>query len=461
VIEKDIVILGGGPGGYVAALHAAHLGARVALIEKDKLGGTCLNCGCIPTKALAKSVEVFQEASKAEEFGIETGGVRANFQKIMERKDRLITGLVGGVEQLLKMSGVTIFRGSGRIVSPRLVKVNDDEITAGKIIIATGSMPALLPVPGGDLPGVYNTDGILELKELPKRLVIIGGGYVGAEFACIFSGLGTKVTVVEMLPMCLATSDDEICKFFSRSVRRLRIDVKTGTAVKSIVKGGDRLKVVCGAPAGEQTIEGEAVLLAAGRVPYAGGLNLSELGIEMDRRAIKVNDYLETSVPGIYAIGDVTGKVMLAHVASYQGEIAVENALGRSARAADYGAVPSCIFTRPEMASVGMTEKDAKERGIDCKISKFPFSACSRAATVNETMGLVKIISGTGDGRVLGMHIIGPNASELIAQGTLAVRMGLTAEQIAHTIHAHPTLSEAIHEAAMGCDGFPIHFQKL
>lgn len=458
--EKDIVIIGGGPGGYVAAIHAAYLGTSVALVEKDKIGGTCLNRGCIPTKALVRSVEVFQDARRAAEFGVEVSSVTANFPKIMSRKNRIVKNLVSGIEQLIKMNRVSLYRGVGRIISPRQVKVNDEEIHTRKIIIATGSEPAPLPVPGVDLPGVYNTDSIWGLPELPESIIIIGGGYVGVEFASIFCGLGANVTIIEMLPTCLSSSDDDIRKFFTRSLSREGVTVKTGATVKAIRKEGEALKVVWDSPKGEQEATGKAVLLAAGRLPYSDGLGLTDIGIKMDRRAITVNDYLETNIEGIYAVGDVLGKTMLAHVASYQGEVAVENALGQD-RQADYRAVPACIFTQPEIASVGITEKEAKEKGIDYRSSKFPFTASSRAATMDETTGFVKIICRASDDLVLGIHIIGPHASDLIAEGTLAIQKRATARDIAHTIHAHPTLSEAVREAAMGHLAGFIHYHRL
>ncbi len=447
--ERDIVVIGGGTAGYSAAIHAAHLGARVALIEKGELGGTCLNRGCIPTKALVRSVEALQETKTAGDFGVEIeGNVRVNFQKVMARKKDVVSNLVDGISRLMKANKITVHNGAGHIISPHRVRVNEIEINTRNIVIATGSEPARLPVPGAELPGVLNTDQVLELTELPKDMVIIGGGYVGAELAGIFSGLGTRVSIIEMLPMCLATADEEIHKFFNRILRRQRIEVKTNAAVKAIVPDGESLKVSYATPEGEQSLSGQVVLVAAGRRPYMEGLGVAELGIAREGPAIRVDDYLQTNVPGIYAAGDVTGKIMLAHVASYQGEAAVENIMGISRRA-DYSAVPSCIFTIPEMASVGMTEMEAQRAGIEYKVTKFPFSASGRAMVIGEINGMVKMICRSGDGKVLGLHIIGPHASDLIAEGTLAIRMGATAADIAHTIHAHPTLAEAVHEAAM------------
>ncbi len=457
---KDIVIIGGGPGGYVAAIHAAHLGASVAVVEKDRLGGNCLNRGCIPTKALVKSVEALLEARKANEFGIQVGNINVNFPKIMARKTNVVNKLASGVKQLMKAGNISVYKGIGRILSPQLVKVNDEEIATRKIIIATGSEPAPLPIPGSDLPGVLTTDDILELEELPESLVVIGGSYVGVEFAGIFNGLGTKVTIVEKLPTLLESIDEEISRRLAEILLGQGIEIRVGATVKAIKKEGTVLKVVGNTPEGEQQLAGQVVLMATGRQPYTAGLGLPQLGMKVDGRAIVVNERLETNIDGVYAVGDVLGKSMLAHVASYEGEIAVENALGRS-RQADYRAVPSCIFTYPEIASVGITEKEAKDSGIPYKVSKFPFLACGRAVTMNETTGMVKMVCNAENGRVLGMHIMGPHASDLIAEGALAIQLGATASDIAHTIHAHPTLSEAVHETAMGQLEGSIHLQTV
>jgi len=457
---KDVVVIGGGPGGYVAAIHAAHLGADVALVEKDKLGGTCLNRGCIPTKALVRSAEVMLDARRSSDFGIDIENIKINFRKVMERKGNVVDKLVSGVEQLMKANKISVHRGIGRILSPHLVKVNDEEIATKKVVIATGSESTLLPISGLDLPGMLTTDDILELEELPKSLVVIGGSYTGAEFACIFNALGTKVTIVKRRPLRLEPVDEEVGRRFAQTLPRQGIDVKIGAAVKAIRKEGECLKVVWDTAEGEQGVEGQIVLMATGRKPYTEGLGLIELGIKMDGPAIVVNEYLETNIKDVYAIGDVLGKNMLAHVASYEGEVAVENALGRS-RQADYHAVPSCVFVQPEVACVGITEAEAKDSGIPYKVSKFPFLACGRAVAMDETAGIVKMICDAENGRVLGIHIMGPHASDLIAEGALAMQMGATAKDIAHTMHTHPTVPEAVREAAMGQLEGSIHFQRM
>ena len=457
--EKDIVIVGGGPGGYVAAIHAAHLGAEVAVIEKDRLGGTCLNRGCIPTKALVRSVDILREAERADEFGIAIGSIKADLPQIMARKREVVDKLVSGVEQLMKANKISVYRGSGHIVSPRLVRVNATEIVTRKIIIATGSESAPLPVNGLDLPGVLTTDDILELEELPESLVVIGGSHVGVEFASIFSALGTKTTIVKRRPLLLEPVDEEIGRRFAQTLSRQGIEVIIGAAVKAIKKEGALLRVVWDTPEGEQGVEAQVVLMATGRRPYSDGLGLSELGVKLDGAAIEVNERLETNIDDVYAIGDVLGKHMLAHVASYEGEIAAENALGRR-RQADYRAVPTCIFTHPEIAGVGITEKEAKDGSIPHKVSKFPFLACGRAVAMGETAGIVKMICHADNDKILGVHIMGPHAGDLIAEGTLAVQLGATARDVAHTIHAHPTLPEAFHETAMAQLEGSIHFGR-
>ena len=458
--EIDVAIIGGGPAGYVAAIHAAHLGANVALVEKGRLGGTCLNRGCIPTKALVRSAEVLLEARRASDFGIDVENININFQKIMARKNNVVDKLVSGVEQLMKVNKISVYRGAARILSPHLIKVNDEGVATKKLIIASGSESTMLPIPGLDLPGMLTTNDILELKELPESLVIIGGSYVGVEFASIFNALGTKVTIVKRRPLRLEPVDEEIGRRFAQTLPRQGIDVKIGAAVKTIKKEGASLKVVWDTLEGERWVEGQKVLIATGRLPFTEGLGLSELGIGIDGQAIAVNERLETNIDGIYAIGDVLGKNMLAHVASYEGEIAVGNALGHP-RQVDYRAVPTCIFTRPEIAGVGITESEANDSGIPYKVSRFPFLACGRAVAMDETMGMVKMICDARNSRVLGMHIMGPHASDLIAEGALAVQLGATAHDIANTLHAHPTLPEAIHETAMGHLDGSIHFQRM
>jgi len=476
MMEYDIVILGGGPGGYVAAIRAAQLGARAALVEKERIGGTCLNHGCIPTKALVSSVEAYLLAQQAARYGVDIGGrdsepdVGVNFPQMMARKDKAVDTLVTSVIELVKAHRVDIYEGLGTILKPGLVQVKIDgggsessiqQLAASKIIIATGSVPARLPIPGLNLPGVLTSRELLALEELPQSLAVVGGGVIGVEFAAMFNALGTRVTVVEMLPHLLPPVDRRLARRFQRILSTQGVEVKLKAPVKEIDLQNGRLRVRFDSAKGEGAVEAEKVLLAVGRWPYTEGLGLGELGIEMDGRRILVNEFMETNVPGIYAIGDVLGTYMLAHVASYEGEVAVENALGHR-RTADYRAVPYCVFTTPELAGVGLGEREAKEQGLDYQVVRFPFSASGRALAMGETEGQVKMVCEKGSGRVLGLHIMGPRASDLIAEGTLAIQLGATAEDIAQTIHAHPTLPEAVMEAAKAAAfGEAIHFRKV
>jgi dihydrolipoamide dehydrogenase len=459
---NDIVIIGGGISGYVAAIHASHLGAKVVLIEKDKLGGTCLNRGCIPTKTLIRSIEILLDTKRASEFGIDVPNISIDLRKIMARKTSVVTQIVDGVEKLVKLNKINYLKGNGRIVSPHIIKINSQEISAKKIIIATGSEFKIVPIAGTDLAGVLTTDEILNIEEIPQSLIIIGGSHIGVEFASIFNALGTKVTIIEQRPFLLELIDKEIGRRFTEILSKQGILIKIGAEVKSIQKKGELLKVSWNTLANgrNEEVDGQKILMATGRQPYTVGLGLSELGIKMNEKAIIVNEEMETNIEGIYATGDVLGKHMMAHVASYEGEIAVENAMGKP-RKADYTAIPTCVFAHPEVAGVGITENEAKINGIAYQISKFPFMACGRAVTMNETIGMVKMICSSESGKILGMHIFGYHASDLIAEGVLAIKMGATAQDVAHTIHAHPTFPEVVFEAAMGQLEGSIHYQRL
>jgi len=463
--EYDVVVIGGGPGGYVAAIRAAQLGAKVAVVEKERIGGTCLNRGCIPTKTMVRSTEVYLAAKGADKYGVEVEGrVRPNFARIMARKNEVVSTLVEQVIKLMEAHRIDIYHGVGTILKPGLVRVRADsgsqDLSSRKIIIATGSVPAIPPIPGTDLPGVLTTRQLLDLEELPKSLVIIGGSTIGLEFACIFNALGTSVSVVGRRTF-LKRADQSLARRLRPSLVRRGIKVVIGLTFKEIVPADGKLRVVYERKGKEEYVEGEKVLLATGRWPYTEGLGVEELGIKMERRAILVNEYMETNIPGIYAIGDVLGTYMMAHTASYQGEVAVENALGHR-RAADYRAVPACIFTSPEIASVGLTEQEAKEKGIDFQVARFPFSASGKAMALGETEGQVRIIHEKGSGKVLGVHIMGPHATDLIAEGVMAIQLGATVKDIAETIHGHPTLSEAVMEAAKaGAFGEAIHYRKI
>jgi len=463
----DVVIIGGGPGGYVAAIRAAQLGAsRVALVEKRRLGGTCLNRGCIPTKAMVHDAELYQRVT-SQTFCVDTdGSFRVNFSRMMQRKRRVVDTLVQGVEHLMQSHGVDVFSGEGKIIRPGAVRVYSDSeeqtLETRAIVIATGSVPAQVPIPGTDLPGVLTSDELLELEELPRSMVVIGGSVVGVEFASIFAALGVQVTILGRRTF-LRDAEQRLAKRFRSLLSRKGVSITIGLDFKEITRTDSGMLRVAYERRGKPGFaEAEIVLLATGRWPYTEGVGLEDVGIEKEGRAIRVNEYLETNIPGIYAIGDCIGGYMLAHVASYEAEVAIDNIMGRK-RAVDYRVVPNCIFTIPEIAGVGLTEAQAKEAGLAFKVTRFPFSVNGRAVAMGETEGQVRILcEQTSDGkggRVLGVHIMGPHACELIAEAALAMRLGATAEDIAQTIHAHPTVSEALMEAAMAQLEGAIHYE--
>jgi len=459
--EIDVVIIGGGPGGYVAAIKAAHLGLKAVLVEKDKLGGVCLNRGCIPTKALVSTAELLNHLQRAEEFGIQVKDYSFDFPAIMKRKEMIAQRLSSGVGQLMKANQVRVVRGEGQIVEPGIVEVTDAEgkkevIKTKNIIIATGSKVMRLPIPGIDSEGVITSNEALSLSELPSRILIVGGGVVGIEFAGIFRALGVEVTVVEMLPRILLPIDEEIARRLTQLLKRKGIEILTDCKVKEIKNTNQNLEVLVSTNNGEKKLETEKVLLAAGRVPELGNIDIQKLGIELDGKAIKVDEKMRTNIPGIYAVGDVVGKIMLAHVASREGIIAVENISGKEILM-DYKVVPNCVFSMPEVASVGLTEEEARKENNNIKVSKFPFMANGKALGMGEAEGMVKIIADGDTLELLGVHILGVHASDLIAEGTLALSMEATAFEIVNTIHTHPTLAETIAEAAEGIIGKPIH----
>lgn len=461
-LQYQIGILGGGPGGYVCALRAAQLGLSVVLVEGERIGGTCLNKGCIPTKALVKSAELWREIRHAEDFGIQVDKVSLDFTQVMARKDRIVDTLVGGVEQLMKSAQVKIVKGWGEVREAGKIEVETD---AGReiyevenLVLATGSLPARVPIPGVDLPGVMTSDEILDIAALPERLVVIGGGVIGLEFASIYREFGVKVTVIEMLPTLLANIDEEIPKRLTPLLKKSGMEILTKTAVKEIRQEGDQLVVVVEDAKGQKEIPADKVLISTGRKPNLHGVDQESLALQTERGAIVVNPQMQTSHPRIYAIGDVTGGIMLAHVASMQGMIAAENIAGHPAEM-NYEAVPSAIFTYPEIATVGQTEQALKASGTNYKVSKFPFSANGKALALGETLGLVKILADE-QGKVLGASIMGPQASSLIQELVLTVEKGLNAEDLVRTIHAHPTLPEAVMEAAHGIFGKPLHLNS-
>ena len=451
----DVVVVGGGPGGYVAALRAAQLGAKTAIVEKDRMGGTCLVRGCIPTKALLQSSELYSLAKAGAPFGLKTDHLGFDWPVAQTRKTAVVDQLVKGVEGLLKAGGVTSVRGAACLAGKGVVDVAGDRLQARDIIIATGSAITRIPLKGAEL--TIDSDQILELKEIPGRLAVIGGGVVGMEFAAMFAALGSKVTVFEMLPQVLPMVDADLVTTYAKHLSGLGGEIHTNAKVDQVVKqkGGLQVRFSAGGEGG--SVDADQVLLAVGRVPYTQGLEAENAGVKLERGRVVVDEHLHTTADGVWAIGDVIGGIMLAHVASYEGLCAVDNIVGHANRVPDYHAAPNCIYTDPEIAHVGLGEKDAKDKGLDVKIGRFPFAASGRALTLGQSEGFVKVIADASSGRLLGAHIIGPRATDLIAEATLAIQNGLTLEQVDLTIHAHPTLPESLMEAALAAQGRAIH----
>lgn len=454
--ESQITIIGAGPGGYVAALKAAKLGADVTLIEKEKLGGTCLNWGCIPTKALVRSAEIYNNLKNVKEFGCQAENIDFNWQKIIARKNKIVRQLVRGVKFLLKKHKVKIIKAKAEIIDKNTVLAVKDKkeilINTDNIIIATGSKPIELPIvtPEAEQNLLFSKK-VLDLKELPKKIAIIGGGVIGLEFAFIFSRLDVKVTVIEFLDEVLSFLDSDAVGEITRAAAKAGIKIYTGAEAKSVKATADKQTLIEFEMSGQtKYITTDQFLMAVGRQPDFGGLELEKLGITIDEDTggIKVNQKMQTTVNNIYAIGDVTNKSQLAHAASHQGIIAAKNILNKKAEM-KYNAIPTAIFTAPEIASVGLTEKEAENKNIDIKVGKFPVMANGKALTLGETRGFVKIISDAESDYVLGGTIVGPHATDLIAEITLAVNNNLTTENIIETIYAHPTSAESIYEAAL------------
>jgi dihydrolipoamide dehydrogenase len=479
----DVVVVGGGPGGYPAAIRAAQLGLKTALVEKERPGGVCLNWGCIPTKAMLRSAEVLETMQHSAEYGVLADNVRLDYSAVLKRKERATKTLTDGVASLLKANGVTVVNGHARFTGPtavEVVPVGEAPLGAGgplynappapdgrpqaslegrNVIVATGSTPVLLPIPGIDLPGVVTSDGAFLLGEVPRRIVVIGASAVGAEWATMFNAFGSEVTMVELLATLLPAEDEDMGKTLARSFTRRGIKVQTTRTVSEITQVAGGLQVTITDPDGQRAtqVETDVVLVGVGRRPNTEGLGLERAGVATNERGwVEVDDRLRTNVAGVHAIGDVTGKVLLAHVASHQGLVAAGVIAGHDERI-DYRVVPAATFTHPEVASVGLTEAKAREAGHDVVVGRFPFTALGRAQTYGSTEGLVKVVADRKYGEVLGVHIIGPSASDLIPDGALAMHLEATLHDIADTIHAHPTLGESTMEATMVALGLPVH----
>lgn len=459
--EYDIIVLGSGPGGYTSAIQAAKRGASVALVEADLLGGTCLNRGCIPTKALLHVAETWQSIQEARRIGIHVGGPELRYDEARKFKDRVVSTLRRGVESLMKSNKVDVYAGFGVVENPRRLRVEGEEegtrvLTARRgLLLDTGSVPKPLPIPGLDLPGVVDSTGALEIESLPARAVVIGAGAVGIEFAHLWAVLGSRVTLVEMLDRVLPAEDAEVSQFLHQMLKRNRVDIRLGTRVAAIEQGPEGLAVrLVREGAEDETVTADLVLVAVGREASLKGVE--NLNLALERGFIRVDDRMETSVPGVYAVGDAVGGHLLAHVATWEGEVAIKNLLGEEERM-DYRAVPRAVYTSPEVASVGATEEELQKAGVDYRVGRFPFAANGKALAADSREGWVKVLAGARFGEVLGVHICGDDASNLIGEATLAMRLEATVEEIMLTIHPHPTRSEAFLEAAADVLGLSVH----
>jgi dihydrolipoamide dehydrogenase len=464
-MQYDVIIIGSGPGGYVAAIRAGQLGLKTAIVEKDtRLGGTCLLRGCIPTKSMLESAEVLEHAKHAQEFGIQVGETKVDIEAVLKRKEKVVSQNAGGVQFLMKKNKVDVHHGFGSLINANtvLVKSSDGQekkLTTKNIILATGSTPRKLPHLPIDGKVILSSDELLELKEIPKHLLVLGAGAVGVEFASVFRSFGSEVTVVEMAPRLVPVEDEEVSAEFQKIYQKRGIQTYTSTKLSSVEKVADgviaKLEMEGKAPI---SLKASHLLVAVGRAPVTEGLHLEKTKVQMERGFIHADGFCRTAEPGIYAIGDLlAGRPLLAHAASAEGILAVEHIAGLNPQPIDYGQVPGCTYSNPEIGSLGLTEAQAKAKGYDVLVGKFPFSAIGKAKVINQTAGFVKIVSEKKYHQILGVHIIGPRATDLIAQAGPLLKLECTVEELINTIHAHPTLAEAMHEAAHATLGHAIH----
>ena len=459
--DYDVVIIGAGPGGYVAAIRAGQLGLKTAVVERDELGGICLNWGCIPSKALLRNAEVLNLFRRAEEFGVSFDNLRYDFGVAIDRSRKVVATLTRGVAALLKKNGVEHIKGEARLRDAHTIEVSPDGrvFTAGSVVIATGARPVSIPGLPVDGERVLTSREALELRQVPERVVIIGGGATGAEFAYLYNTYGSQVTIVEMLPHLLPGEDEEISRLLERSFTRQGITFHTGSRVTSadVTPQGVRLEVDTGGEEKATTLEADMVLVAVGVQANTEELGLEGLGVALERGYIKVDGSMATSVPGVYAIGDVTGIMLLAHVAQAQGVLTVERIAGKESPELDYNMMPRATYCHPQVTSYGLTEAKAVEQGYEVKIGKFPFLASGKALAMGDTEGMVKVVVDRASGELLGAHMIGPEVTEMLGELSLAHLLEGTNREVGRMVHAHPTLSEALKEAALAADGKAIH----
>lgn len=460
----DVAILGSGPGGYVAAIRASQLGMTALVVEKDaRLGGVCTLRGCIPTKALLHTADLLEETRHGAEVGVATREVRLELAAAMKHKERVVRQSSNGVAFLMKKNRVDVATGFGRITAPGRLSVaasdgSETSYSARNILIATGSAPRSLPDIEIDHRTILSSDSILEVSEVPKSLLVIGSGAVGVEFASMFARFGSKTVIVEILPRIVPLEDEEVSRELAAAFKRQGIAIYADTRLERVTKTDTGVEVIARSTGGKtESFRAEKILMAVGRKPLSEGIGLESLGVGTEKGYILVDKFLRTNVPGIYAIGDVVPTAQLAHVASAEGVVAVEHMAGKETRPLNYDQVPGCTYCAPEVASIGLTEARARERGYDVAVGKFPFSANGKARILNETSGFVKIVGEKKYDEVLGVHIVGPKATELIAEAGAALKLEATSEDLVRTIHAHPTLSEAMHEASEAVEGKPIH----
>jgi dihydrolipoamide dehydrogenase len=455
--KYDIIVLGSGPGGYVTAIRASQLGFKTAVIEKENLGGVCLNWGCIPTKALLKSAQVFDYLKHAEDYGLNVKEADKDFSKVVERSRGVADGMSKGVQFLMKKNKIDVIEGFGKLKPGKKVEVNGTEYSADNIIIATGARSKELPNLKQDGKKVIGYREAMTLKKQPKSMIVVGSGAIGAEFAHFYNTMGTEVTIVEFLPTLVPLEDEEVSKQFGRSFKKAGIKVMTNSSVEKVDISGKTIKATVKTAKGEEILEAEIVLSAVGIKSNIENIGLEDVGIVVDRDKIMVNDWYQTNIPGYYAIGDVVPGPALAHVASAEGITCVEKIKGMNVEAIDYGNIPGCTYASPEIASVGMTEKQAKEAGFDLKIGKFPFSASGKASAAGTKEGFVKVIFDAKYGEWLGCHMIGAGVTDMIAEAVLGRKLETTGHEVLKTIHPHPTMSEAVMEAVADAYGEVIH----